>query len=514
MTGRTVATLDQERHTDRTLPWAAAVDLLTAIRRREISSRELLELYLDRIDRVGAAINAVVTLDVERARARAADADRATVRGESWGALHGLPVTVKDCLETAGVRTTAGAPELADHVPARDADAVARLRGAGAIVFGKTNVPTYAADCQTYNPLFGTTNNPWDLGRAVGGSSGGAAAALAAGLTGLELGSDLGGSIRNPAGYCGVYGLRPSYGIVPTRGHIPGPPGSLAEIDAATVGPLARSAEDLDLALGVLAGPDDAHAAAWRLELPAPRAQSLAGYRVAAWLDDEYCTVDAEVLRVLAEAVDAVRAAGARVDDGARPCTLRDAERLVQQIVQSAFSGAYPAEHFDRLVEIAADAGPEEDSPRVRHARNVTARARDLGAARERRAQLTADCARFFRDHDVLLCPITPTAAIPHDHRPDVDARRIVVNGRERPYGDQIPWASLPGLCSLPAVVVPAGLTPDGLPVGLQVIAPFLQDRTAIDVARRIGELIGPLVPPAWETTRRPPGGLEIGGQK
>ena len=498
MTGPTAATLDGTRPADSTLPWASAVELLAAMRRRELSSRELLDLYLERIDRVGPAINAVVTLDVERARARAAEADQATARGESWGALHGLPITVKDCLETAGLRTTAGAPEFADHVPARDADAVARLRAAGAILFGKTNVPMYASDCQTYNPIFGTTNNPWDLGRAVGGSSGGAAAALAAGLTGLELGSDLGGSIRNPAGYCGVYGLRPSYGIVPTRGHIPGPPGSLAEIDAATVGPLARSAADLELALGVLAGPDEAHAVAWRLDLPAPRAQSLAGYRVAAWLDDEYCTVDAEVLRVLGSAVDAVRTAGARVDDDARPCTLREAERLVQQIVQAAFSAAYPDAHFDRLREIAAEADPGDDSPRVRHARNVTARVRDLVAARERRAQMAAACARFFRDHDVLLCPITPTTAIPHDHRPDVDARRIVVNGRERPYGDQIPWASLPGLCSLPAVVVPVGLTREGLPVGLQVIAPFLEDRTAIDVARRIGDLIGPLVPPAW----------------
>jgi amidase len=405
---------------------------------------------------------------------------------------------VKDTLETAGLRTTAGAPEYATHVPRRDADAVARLRGAGAVLFGKTNTPAYAADCQTYNPVFGTTNNPWDLSRAVGGSSGGAAAALAAGMTGLELGSDLGGSIRNPAGYCGVYGLRPTFGVIPTRGHIPGPPGSLMTLDLATVGPMARSAADLGLALDVLAGPDPAHAAAWRLALPPPRAASLRNYRVAVWLDDDYCPVDAEVLRVLGEAVEALARAGARVDDTARPCPLRTAERLAQLLIQSSFSGAYPPEHFDHLVAISDTADSGDDSPRIRHARNVTARMRDVVQARERQARLAAECAEFFTDHDVLLCPITPVAAIPHDHNPDVDARRITVNGRPRPYGDQIPWASLPGVCSLPAVVVPVGLTRGGLPLGLQVIAPFLEDRTAIDVAGRIGALVGPLIPPGW----------------
>jgi len=472
-----------------------ATDLTAALRRGELSSRELLAHYRLRIDRLNPAINAVVTLD-ETAFDRAAAADAARASGRSWGPLHGLPITIKDSLETAGLRTTAGAPEYAGHVPERDAEAVARLRAAGAIVFGKTNLPAYAADCQTFNPIFGTTRNPWDPDRAVGGSSGGAAAAVAAGLTGLDLGSDLGGSIRNPAGYCGVFGLRPSFGIIPTRGHVPGPPGTLAQLDMATVGPLTRAAADLQLALDVLAGADPADAVAWRLELPPPRADSLRGYRVAVWLDDEYCPVDAEVLRVLGAAADAIEATGTRVDATARPCSLRTAERLAQQLIQAEFSGTYPPEAYHQLRSRAESADPADDTPPVRHARNVTARVRDHRLAGEARARLAAQCADFFTDHDVLLCPITPTTAIPHDHQPDVDARRIIVNGTPRPYGDQIPWASLPGLFGLPAVVLPAGIARDGLPVGLQVIGARFADRTVIDIAGRIAELTGGFVAP------------------
>lgn len=481
--------------TDIDLALRSATELTAALRSRQVGCRELLTHYHERIDRLNPAVNAVVTLD-DTALERAAEADTALARGETWGPLHGLPITIKDSLETAGLRTTAGAPEYANHVPGRDADAVARLRAAGAVVFGKTNLPSYAADAQTFNPIFGTTRNPWNLERAVGGSSGGAAAAVASGLTGLDLGSDLGGSIRNPAGYCGVFGLRPSFGIIPTRGHVPGPPGSLAEIDIATVGPLTRAAADLELTLDVLAGPNAARAIAWRLALPSARSDTLRSYRVAVWLDDDYCPVDAEVLRVLGAAVAAIESAGARVDTDARPCTLREAERLTQQLVQAIFSGAYPAEEYHRLRVLAETAEREDDSPRVRHARNVTARVRDHNDALEARARLAARCADFFTVHDVLLCPITPTTAIPHDHQPDVDARRIVVNGKPRPYGDQIPWASLSGLCGLPAVVLPAGTARDGLPVGLQVIGPHLEDRTVIDVAGRIAALTGGFVAP------------------
>ncbi len=237
-------------------PHASASELTAALRARQIGSRELLELYLDRVERLNPPLNAVVTLDAERALAEAAAADEAIARGEPLGPLHGLPITVKDTIETVGLRTTAGAAPLASHVPASDATAVARLRAAGAIVFGKTNTPPWASEPFTDNPLFGRTSNPWDRERTPGCSSGGSAAAVAAGLTGLDLGSDLGGSLRMPAAYCGLYTLRPSHGVVPSRGHIPPPPGFHAEVDMGTLGPLARGADDLGLILDVLAGSD------------------------------------------------------------------------------------------------------------------------------------------------------------------------------------------------------------------------------------------------------------------
>src|SRR5512139_379828 len=301
------------------LHFRSASSLAAALRRREVSSRELLEHFLARVEKHNPALNAVVTLDAERARARAAEADAALARGESWGPLHGVPMTVKDTVETAGVRTTAGAPLLAQHVPAADATAVARLRAGGAVIFGKTNIPLFASDVQSYNAVFGTTNNPWDASRTPGGSSGGAAAALAAGLTGLELGSDIGGSIRTPCNWTGVFGHKPTHDLVPLRGHIPGPPGTLAEPDLAVAGPMARSADDLDLALDLLAGPRDDEAVGWRLALPRPRHARLRDYRVAAWLDDRDLPVDAEVARVLGDALARLRAAGAAIDERARP---------------------------------------------------------------------------------------------------------------------------------------------------------------------------------------------------
>src|SRR4051794_13131615 len=232
---------------------STATELVAAIKGRAVSSRELLATFLDRIERLNGPVNAVVTLAVERAQAEAAAADKATVRGAELGPLHGLPITIKDAIETEGIRSTGGAIELTDHVPAADAPAVAKLRAAGAIVFGKTNLPRWSGDLQSYNEIFGTTNNPWDVSRVPGGSSGGAATAVACGLTSFELGTDIGGSVRVPSHFCGVFGLKTSYGLVSQRGYLDHVGGGHVDADVNVFGPIARSADDLDLLLGVLA---------------------------------------------------------------------------------------------------------------------------------------------------------------------------------------------------------------------------------------------------------------------
>ncbi|HEY7489458.1 MAG TPA: amidase [Streptosporangiaceae bacterium] len=477
-------------------PVAPATMLAGALRRREVSSRELLEMYLERVTRLNGDLNAVVTLDAERARAEAWAADEAAARGEPLGPLHGLPITIKDSIATAGLLTTCGVPELAEHVPARDAVAVARLRAAGAVVFGKTNTPPYASDAQTSNTLFGRTGNPWDLTRSPGGSSGGPAAAVAAGLSGLELGSDLGGSIRMPAGYCGGYGLRPSYGIVPTSGHIPpGPHGRIGP-DMATLGPLARDAADLGLALDVLAGPDPRQATAWRLALPPSRAGSLSEYRIGVWLDDPDCPVDGPVGDALAAAMDTLRAAGARLETVSGPAGLTESYRLFHQLVQPWLSAFLPDERFAELCAVA-QAGDSTDASHLQWARDVTARGRDVAMARERRSGVAAKWAEYFRDHDALLCPVTPTTAIPHAD--PTGERWLTVHGVRRDFWDQVIWVQALSLVNLPVAVVPVGRDAAGLPVGVQVVGPFLEDRTVLDLAVRLGRVLeGYAVPPGY----------------
>jgi len=478
--------------------WAdrSATEIVAGIRAKEVSSRELLAAFLDRVER-RRDLNAVVTLDVERATAAATRADEAVAAGEPLGALHGLPMTVKDAFETEGLRTTSGAPELADHVPERDADAVARLRAAGAVIFGKSNLPLYAGDIQTYNEVFGVTNNPWDRGCCAGGSSGGAAAALAARLTPLELGSDIGGSIRNPAHYCGVTGLKPTFGIVPIRGHIPGPPGSLSEGDIGVAGPMARTVPDLELALDVLAGPDETRAVAWRLELPSPRADAVGGYRVATWLDDPYAPIDRSVGELVERAVGTLAEGGAKIDEGASlGVDLEEIAEVFIQLLIGVLANGYPPEVLAGADEMAPALDPEDRSLSAWFLRGLTQRKRDWNEAHERREQIRARWAELFTRVDVLLCPIAATAAFPHDHDPDQLGRTVSVNGEQRPGLETLVWAGLVGMAHLPSAVVPVGKTAEGKPVGIQVVAPYLEDRTALDVARRLHALVGDIGAP------------------
>jgi amidase len=436
-----------------------AVELLALLDQKELSSLELLDAYLDRVARHNPTVNAIVTLDAERARQRAEEADAAKARGESWGPLHGLPVTVKDVFETDGLLTTAGSPELAGYVPDRDAELVRRLRRAGAIVYAKTNTPTLAADGQTFNPLFGTTNNPWDLSRTPGGSSGGCGAALAAGLTPLSFGSDIAGSIRIPASFCGVYGHKPSFGLVPQRGHIPGPPGELIERDINVVGPLARDPRDLEVALSVLAGPLGQETLGWQFQLPLPPDRSLDQYRVAAWLDDPACPVDTSVTERLEAMVDGLRAAGAVVDTEARPgFELEEAVRL-----------------FQKLLWIRED-------PHLTHAEWL--------ALDERRQACRDGWASLFHDFDVLVCPVCSTPPFPHDQRPR-EQRAYLINGEMRPLSDYVAWPGLIGMAYLPSTSSPLGCNRDGMPIGVQVVGPYLADRRTMDFAAKLRAIIG-----------------------
>ena len=458
--------------TDDELLLAPAHRLAAAVRDQEVSSRELLDGYLARIERLDPAINAVVTLDVERARAGADAADAALARGDAVGPLHGLPITIKDAIEVEGIRATGGATELADHVPTADAAAVARLKAAGAVVFGKTNVPRWSGDFQTFNDLFGQTNNPWDVTRTTGGSSGGAAAAVAAGFTSFEVGTDIGGSVRIPSHCCGVFGLKPSFGVIPQRGYLDHVGGGTTDADINVFGPIARSASDLDLLLGVLAGPEPERAVAWHLDLPEADFTSLAGLRVGTWLDDPACPVDSEYGALLRAAADALADAGARVDDAHPPVTFDEQHSLFTRMILPAISPSLPDEVSDTM------AGSHRAWLR----------------ADEERAAVSARWAEWFTGYDLLLCPAMTIPAFPHDHAGDLPARRIVVNREERSLADTIQWLGLVGVVGLPAAVVPIGLVAGGaagLPVGMQIVAPYLHDRRAVRAAELVDQVLG-----------------------
>lgn len=468
--------------------------LATELREGRLSAVELLERHRERCERLNPALNAVIATDFPAARERAALADAARARGESWGPLHGLPMTVKDSLEVAGLPTVCGAPALKQHRPKHTAPAVQRLVDAGAIVFGKTNVPTYAGDVQTFNPVFGTTHNPWDPRRTPGGSSGGAAAALAAGLTPLEFGSDVAGSIRTPAHFCGVYGHKPSSGLVPVRGHIPGPPGTVSDADLVVTGPMARSAEDLALALQLAAGPVPPAATGWRVQLPAPRRAGLRDYRVRVWLDDPACALDAPVRAVLEDAVANLRAAGAQIDAGPPPFDLAELHALYFTLLGAVFAGGLPDKLYRRARiggAMAAAFGRDRPDTLPGFLARATVSHREWLRAHERRERLRLKFEELFTRHDVLLMPVARIAAPPHTQEGSLYQRRIKVNGAPEPYASQFTWIGPATLAGLPATSAPAGLSAAGLPVGMQIVGAHLDDLTTIDFARQMATALG-----------------------
>jgi amidase len=438
---------------------------IAAIATGQLGSVELLDAQLARIERLDERVNAVCTLAVEAARVRAGAADQATANGQSWGPLHGVPVTIKDAIATAGIRSTGGSPQLLEHVPLDDAHVVSAIKKAGAIVFGKTNVPLWSGDLQTFNEMFGTTNNPWDLSRVPGGSSGGAAAAVACGMTSFEIGTDIGGSVRVPSAFCGVYGHKPSFGVVPTLGYLDEPNGGVAESDVNVFGPIARSADDLALLFGLLAGPATDRAVGSRLDLPVSDVSDPRMLRVATWFDEPSVPMDAEMISILERTADRLEGAGFQIDRSARP--------------QLDFTGAWRLGGW--LIGAAC---------------NISDRERDVShnewmLADRERARLRHRWAEFFENVDVLLCPVTLTPAFPHQQEGTWADREFVVNGVAVPYLSLEAWPALIGAAYLPSTSAPVGHTAAGLPVGVQVVSPYLHDFRSIAMAGLITDLVG-----------------------
>ena len=472
-----------------------ARQLAADIRKKRVGCLELLDLYLARVDKYDPAINAVVARDVDGARRRARAADRALARGTVWGPLHGVPMTVKESYDVAGLPTTWGVPALAGNVAAQNAVVVDRLLGAGAVVFGKTNVPLYLADWQSFNAIYGTTNNPWDLVRAPGGSSGGSAAALAAGLTALEAGSDIGSSIRNPAHFCGVWGHKPTWGIVPRRGQAL--PGQLAPVDIDVVGPLARSAGDLALALSIMAGPDEIEAQGWTLALARPRKKRLRDFRVAVMLDAPESPVDMVVQDRLQGLADFLGRQRVKVDDRARPAIdAAEALAVYVRLLRAATSARQTDAEFAANRAIARGLGPADESYFARATRAAVLPHRDWLAANEARHRMRLAWAEFFTRFDLLLCPVAGVAAFPHDQDGQRHERVLTVNGERRPVTDHLFWAGYTGASLLPSTAAPCGFTPEGLPVGVQIAGPQYGDLTCIAFAQLLEREYQPFVPP------------------
>jgi amidase len=479
------------------LTYRTAGELVKALADRQVSSRELVDAAITRIEELDPKINAVVVRDFERARVAADAADAALAKGERRPLL-GLPMTVKEQFNIAGLPTTWGHPEFKDWKPEADALAVQRLKAAGAVILGKTNVPIALHDWQSYNEVYGTTNNPWDLGRSPGGSSGGAAAALAAGFVSLELGSDIGGSLRAPAHFCGVFSHKPSLDLLPQRGA--GPPATPAipfRGDLAVIGPMARSAADLTLALDVLAGPDEwSDGIGYRLALPPPKHDRLDAFRVLVLDANPLCPIADSVVAALDGLGDRLAKAGCQIVRASPKLPdLALTTRIYVELLMAFFSADLAGEVQARVATGAARLSPDDQSLVAAHLRGFTMSHPDWIRASRIRAGLRQRWQALFQDVDIVLLPPMPTPAFPHDHSPQ-GARLLDIDGKQVPYDDQITSAAVATLNGLPATTLPIGRSPEGLPIGVQIVGGFLEDRTTIAFAGMIEREFGGFTPP------------------
>jgi amidase len=470
----------------------SATRLVAALRAKKLSALELFDLYAARVRQHNRALNAICVMNLDEDRKAARAADRA--KGKR-GPLHGLPMTVKESFDVAGWPTTRGLTEFKDNIARKDALAVERLKRAGAIVFGKTNVPVLLADWQSFNPIYGTTNNPWDLLRTPGGSSGGSAAALAAGLTGLELGSDIGASIRGPAHYCGVYGHKPTWGVCSPRGHAF--PGAALPVDITVIGPLARSADDLKLAMDIICGPDEVDGTGWNLALEKPKLASFRKLRVAVMPSHPTAEADASVSGAIERLARALAKKGAKVSDKARPgFDPEEAHRVFLALLRAATSARQSPQHVALWEELSQTRPKDDMSYEAQAARANVMRHKEWLGWSNRRHQMRLLWAEFFKEWDVLLCPTAATPAFPQNQRGERWERMIEVNGKPQPSTTQMFWAGYSGMCLLPSTIAPVELAGGKLPVGVQIVAPQYGDYRSIAVARLIEREYFAFTPP------------------
>lgn len=464
----------------------------------DISSCEATEHFIARIEALNEPLNAVVATGFEAARAAADAADARQAKGEALPPLHGVPMTIKDLFEVEGLTCDAGFPQFAGHVSKTDSVVAARLKAAGAIIIGKTNSPMAGGDVQTYNDVHGTTNNPHNVAHSPGGSSGGSAAALAAGLTPLEYGSDIGGSIRTPSHFCGLFGHKPSFGLVPMRGHVPPPHGMRMEPSELSVaGPLARCPHDLELALDLTVGLDDGPMRqAMQIALQGPRHSSAQGLRVGLWPSDTHCPVETAFSDAIVKAGQALEAEGASLCDIQPDVDMAAYYETYILRLSSIIGSDMPDTVIAKMRDMVAAADPADKDARLVQARGFTLSHGDWLRLNARRSKYDMAWQAVFEKVDVVLCPVTSSTAMVHDHNPDFHARRISVNGTERPYFDNFFWAGVATLCGLPSTVVPLGQH-NGLPFGMQIIGPAFEDKTPLAVAQLLQRLGYETIAPA-----------------
>jgi amidase len=475
-----------------------ATELSTALAAKQVSAVELAQDVIGRIERHDAKINAVCVRDFARGLDAARAADAALARGETKPLL-GIPLTVKESYNVAGLPTTWGFPAQKDFRPPQDALAISRVKHAGGVILGKTNVPLGLGDWQSYNEIYGTTNNPFDLGRTPGGSSGGSSAALAAGYGPLSLGSDIGGSLRVPAFHCGVYAHKPTFALVPSRGHTPPPlPPLPFDRDLSVIGPMARSAADLSLLLDVIAGPDPLEAGkAYSLALAPPRHNALKDFRVLLIASDQVLPTDTSVRAGIEKLAANLGKAGVAVTrESPLLPDFAASSRLYMRMLLSFLAASFQPEAYAGMQSAAATLPPDNISLAAERLRGAALSHREWVLADGARARLRAQWRELFGTFDAVICPVMPTPAYPHDHSLDQETRRIDIDGKPFPYPDQLAWPGIATLPGLPATAIPIGLSPQGLPVGVQIVGPSLEDRTPLRLAELIEREFGGFVPP------------------